>query len=176
MMVESYRFFFQNGMYDLMQRLDSQTSPSGKTVLDQSLMFWTHESGHQTHSSMDLPVVTAGGAGGGLNTGRYVDYRNMNRRLYAGGPTLMGYQGMPYNRFLGTVLQAMGVPPSVYELPASLFASSVTGRIPTTSRGTVPGYGHPFQGHWGLNVWDDPRVYPWDYMLDDMSVPLPGLS
>lgn len=93
----------------------------------------------------------------------------MNEPLYG---SAQGYQGIPLNRFLGTALQAMGVPPSAYELSPSLTGS--LGRIPTSSRGTVPGYGHTFQNTMKIN--GGTAEYCYDYQLNDMSVPLPGIT
>ena len=174
MMLHSQRFFFQYAFYDLMQKLDATQAPTGGTLLDQSLMFWTQECGFSTHSGTSLPMICAGGAGGFIKTGNFVDYRHLNRRVtdptYNGA---RGYQGIPYNRFLGTALQAMGVPPSAYELSPSLFTGSL-GRIPVSSLGTVPGYGHSFQNMYKIN--GGTPQYIFDYQINDMSVPLPGIT
>ena len=55
-------------------------------------------------------MVTAGSAAGFLKTGNYVDYR---RR---GGPAWSSFNtGLLYNQWLGTALQAMGIPREEYE-------------------------------------------------------------
>ncbi len=172
MLTESMRYFFQYGFYDLMQKLDS-TAATGGTLLDQSLLFWTNECSYNTHHGHGLPMIMAGGAGGSLKTGKYIDFRNPNRALYDIYNNKQAYQGIPYNRFLATVMQSMGLSASEYELSASLFAGS-SGRIPMTSSGTLPGYGHPFQNLYSINK-SSSTSYPYDYLLNDMSLPLPIL-
>jgi hypothetical protein len=171
-LTDSARWYFQHSFYNLMQKLEAVSSPAGGTMLDRSLLFWTQESGHKTHDGWTLPVITAGSAGGYFRTGQYVDYRATNRIIDYYEP--QSYQGLAYNRFLATVLQSMGVPPSAYEVAASRFAGS-TGRIPTSSRGTVLGYGHPNQGRWGL-VGTAGTGFQYDYQLNDLSVSLPIIT
>ncbi len=172
MLVESMRYFFQNSFYDLMQKLDA-TPATGGSLLDQSLLFWTHECGAKTHNGQSLPMITAGSAGGFFKTGKYLDMRHPGRPGFEYEKQF--YQGIPYSRFLATVLQSMGVAPSEYELPASLFAGS-SGRIPVTSSGTVPGYGHPFQKAFSVGRIDATPSFLYDYALNDMSVPLPIIT
>lgn len=118
-------------------------------------------------------MITAGSAGGFFRTGQYVDYRHTNRIPESYG-FQMSYQGLAYNRFLATVLQSMGVPATHYEVAASRFAGS-TGRVPTSSRGTVLGYGHPIQNTWNL-IGTGGSSYIFDYQLNDLSVPLPIIT
>src|SRR5205085_2135690 len=65
------------------------------------------------------PVLTIGSAGGNVVSGKYVDYRNL-----AGPPLTQGSQtlpsknsGLPWSRLQATLLQAMGLQKSEYELP-----------------------------------------------------------
>ena len=174
LMINSQRFMFQNSFYNLMQKLDSVSSPAGTTFLDQSFMFWTQECGYATHNGTSLPMITAGGAAGFIKTGTFVDYRNLNRQLRDQQyNSVQGYQGIPYNRFLGTALQAMGIPPSAYELSPSLFTGT-PGRIPVSSNGKVPGYGHTYQVLRKVNFGAPEFAY--DYQINDMSIPLPGIT
>lgn len=86
------------------------------TVLDNTLIVWSSESGEETHNSRSAPVITCGSAGGFLNTGLYMDYR---RRTDAGmlmsWGDRVGYSGLLYNQWLATALQAMGLPPSDWQ-------------------------------------------------------------
>ncbi len=172
MLTESMRYFFQYGFYDLVQKLDA-TPATGGTLLDQSLLFWTHESGTKTHSGQSLPMITAGSAGGFFKTGKYVDFRHPGRPGFEYGKQF--YQGIPYNRFLATAMQSMGLSASEYELSANLFAGT-TGRVPVTSSGTVPGYGHPYQQAYTVGKDGTTPVFIYDYTLNDMSVPLPIIT
>jgi len=172
-MVKGHRYYFQYGFYDLMQQLDAVSAPQGGTLLDQAMMFWTHECGFNTHMGNGLPMIMAGGAGGFFKTGNYVDLRNANAPI-GQWSSIQGHVGVPYNRFLATALQAMGVPPTTYELSQSLF-SGCTGRIPITSRGTVPGYGHPYQQSMYIGN-TNTQAFLYDYQLNDMSVTLPIIT
>ncbi len=114
-LVASNRNLFDWVFLDLISKLDVEDVP-GETVLDNTLVQWTIESGFQTHHSTGMSVITAGSAGGYFKTGLYVDYR---RRIAAaaewGKPGDYDYTGLTYNRWLGTVLQAMGLPRQAYE-------------------------------------------------------------
>lgn len=112
-----HRSFFEGVFLDLVAKLDAIDDIDG-SVLDKSLVVWTQESGPYTHDAQDMPVVMAGGASGNIRTGQHIDYRNMQKVLNGGGyegsveitrPGLMWYQ------YLGTLMQAMGLPPSAYE-------------------------------------------------------------
>jgi hypothetical protein len=185
LMVDSRRFYFQNAFYDLMQKLDAVPTGSSGSLLDQSFLFWTDECGFNTHVGQGLPMITAGSAGNFFKTGKYVDYRNPNRLLYSqymcgvnmlnkcGG--VITHQGLPYSRFLGTVMQSMGLSPSEYELSASLFPGTA-GRMPITSRGTLAGYGHPFQMKYAIGKTENTAEYVYDYAINDMSVPMPIIT
>jgi Protein of unknown function (DUF1552) len=125
-LVDALRLAFQASILDLAARLDIEEGP-GFTYLDNSLLQWSQESGQYTHDSPSIPVITFGGAGGFFNTGLFVDYRNQTpagRLIYYG--EFKEYTGLTYSRWLGTVLQAMGLPRSEYE------------------RDGQRGYGHPY--------------------------------
>jgi hypothetical protein len=121
---QSYQNFFEQVFVYLAAKLDSMEDASGGTVLDNTLMAWSQECCMATHDQFGMQLVTAGGAAGAMNTGLYCDYRQMN----AAGITVTGpdagsnlpayttYPGLLYSQWLGTVLQAMGISPSEYEL------------------------------------------------------------
>ena len=85
-------------------------------MLDNTLIAWTHEAGIQTHDQIDMPVITAGGAGGAIKTGMHIDYRNMAFRWpnQQQVPPEQVYPGLHWHQWLGTAMQAMGVPASEY--------------------------------------------------------------
>ncbi len=116
LMWESYQRFFEGVFLDLAAKLDAIADTEG-TVLDNTLLQWTMESGPSTHDPIEMPVVTAGGAGGFFKTGNYCDYRDLNRKGHvAQAPSLVDTNiGLVYNQWLGTVLQSMGLAPSEYE-------------------------------------------------------------
>ena len=76
----------------LLDRFSSYTLPSG-TLLDAAFALWTsHVAIGPSHSFNNLPIIIAGGAGGFLRQGQYVD---------AGG--------VGNNRLLNTLITANGV-------------------------------------------------------------------
>ena len=109
--------FFEHVFLDLMGKLDAVDDGDGATLLDNSLLQWSQESGPATHESIETPLVTAGGAGGYLRTGQYCDYRNTNALWRVAEPNFVveTHRGLLYNQWLGTALQAMGLDPSEYE-------------------------------------------------------------
>lgn len=58
----------------LLERLDSYQEGSG-TLLDNTLVLWATEIGESTqHALTNMPYVFAGGAGGKIRPGRFIDY------------------------------------------------------------------------------------------------------
>jgi hypothetical protein len=110
---DAHQRFFEGVFLDLAAKLDAAVDVNG-SVLDSTLVQWTHESGVSTHDPIELPVITAGSAGGFFQTGQYVDYRNLNRPGHE-GDLVNSHTGLIYNQWLGTVLQAMGLDPGEYE-------------------------------------------------------------
>lgn len=113
----AHQKFFANVYVDLMKKLDIDDG-TGKTLLDRSLIAWTQESCTYTHESQSIPIVLAGGAGGAIKTGNYVDYRDMTKMVNDGGyegATEKTHAGLCWNQYLGTVLSAMGLAKSEYE-------------------------------------------------------------
>jgi hypothetical protein len=113
---ESNQRFFEGVFLDLAQRLDAIDDIEG-TVLDNTLLQWTQESGCMTHDPIELPVVTFGSAGGFFVTGQYCDYRNVQKPAHEAGSesAVSSHTGLVYNQWLGTAMQAMGLDPSEYQ-------------------------------------------------------------
>ena len=112
----AHQRMFASTFADLCAKLDVDAG-NGRTYLDDSLVVWTQESGEYTHDAQGVPVITAGSAGGFLKTGNYCDYRNKAIVLSDGqqGNTAKTYCGLLWHQWLGTALQAMGVPRAEYE-------------------------------------------------------------
>ena len=167
--IEGLRPSFEYAFVDLAKRLDAASIGGGQTLLDRTLMYWTAESGVTTHDSIGFPTITAGGAGGAIKTGNYVDLRNLSVGTKYGHSqnittaereVVRLYRGVPMNRWLGTVCQSMGLAPADYELPDTSFSVKYPSR-----GGKVPGYGDPApKGYF--------HTYP-QHLTDDMSKPLP---
>ncbi|MEM9191459.1 MAG: DUF1552 domain-containing protein [Myxococcota bacterium] len=118
LIVESHQGFFEHAFLDLISKLDSVDTGRG-TLLDESLVNWGQESGEISHTTANMPAITAGGAGGTLNTGRFIDYRNLNRRLNELGsapPDHFYSPGLMWAQWLGTQLEAMGLPRASFEV------------------------------------------------------------
>jgi hypothetical protein len=112
----AHQRFFEGVFLDLVAKLDAIPDVEG-TVLDNTLVQWTQESGCATHDPIELPVVTAGGAGGFFTTGNYADYRNLSSPAHQanGDSAVNSHTGLVYNQWLGNVLQSMGLDRSEYE-------------------------------------------------------------
>ena len=117
-MVASQSTFFRNVYIDLVKKLDGMRDVDGSTLLDNSLVTWTMESGPVTHEADSMPMVCAGGAGGFFNTGNYYDLRNQSApfRSSDGVPWITDLRrpGILVNQWLANVLQAMGMSPSQF--------------------------------------------------------------
>lgn len=139
LMLAGQRGVFEHVFVDLCNRLMVDQG-NGITVLDDSLVMWAQESGAVTHDPVSLPVVMAGSAGGALRTGNYVDYRDQHNTRLAGTdyPEQRLYRpGLYYSQWLGTVLQAMGLPHADW------------------GRSGEPGYGEEAYDWWARDIWSD---------------------
>lgn len=103
------RATFQSTILDLAAKLDAFEDGPGATLLDNTLVQWSQESGPNTHDNYAMTVVTFGSAGGYFKTGRFVDFRSGKKGSYGSEP------GILYRQWLATALQSMGIPPSAYE-------------------------------------------------------------
>jgi len=74
-------------------KLSAYPGPSGGTLLDDSVVMWTNDlSNGPPHSYSNVPQVIAGGAGGYLKTGQYIDAGNVT-----------------HNKLLNTIINAVGI-------------------------------------------------------------------
>ncbi|MNL00337.1 hypothetical protein D3C87_1207680 [compost metagenome] len=91
--------------------LDVQEGNTGRTYIENMVTGMLCAGGMQDlgndngHTGMDSQQLLIGNMGGALRSGRYVSLPN---------PKPYTMTGMPYNCFLLTLLQLMGVPPSEY--------------------------------------------------------------
>jgi hypothetical protein len=77
----------------LLERLESYPSAYGGTLLDDSLAAWMNDLGRgPPHSADDTPWIFAGGAGGAVRTGQFIDHQKRG-----------------VNQVLNTVINAMGI-------------------------------------------------------------------
>jgi hypothetical protein len=124
----------------------------GQTFLDNSICYFGSELSID-HYVQTMPAIIAGSAGGALTTGYYVDYTQMDNDYVNPGVMPWGLliPGIPHNRLMVTILQAMGLEPADYE------------------RDGLAGYGHNEQ-------FNGPYNWPADaYVMADIGKPLPGI-
>lgn len=105
----------------LISKMDSIIEANGKSMLDNSVIYWGNEiSNGNGHSTEDMPVLLAGSAGGKLRTGYLYDYRNLAApKVSTDNAGSSSYVGRPSNQLLVTLLQAMGLSPADYETPGT---------------------------------------------------------
>lgn len=103
-----YKWISDNVLYDLVNKMDSVQEVNGKSMLENSLIHYSTATQHNAHSAYSIPCVTFGNARGMLNTGYYVDFRNRDSRFVN--------RGILYNRWLVTIMQAMGLSPADYSI------------------------------------------------------------
>lgn len=110
------RSFFQQGVLDLVSKMDSLDEGDG-TLLDNSLVWWTHEAGSTTHLGDSIPIVTFGGAAGAMQTGQYLDLRNRDDDEIGSGRLTDAERrrGACYFQWTTTYLDAFSVPRSEWE-------------------------------------------------------------
>jgi hypothetical protein len=98
--------WFAEQLAYLLERLAGYREGAG-TLLDNTVVLWANEVGKgNNHAHRDLPFLLAGGGGGRLRTGRFVDY------LAAGG------RGQPHNNLLVSLANVMGLPDTRFGDPA----------------------------------------------------------
>jgi hypothetical protein len=95
--------WYAGQMAGLIARLAAVPDGNGTTLLDNTLVLWCNELAKgNTHSRRGAPYVLAGRAGGGLRTGRFLDYTG---------------QELPHNDLLVSLLNVMGLPDTTFGKP-----------------------------------------------------------
>jgi hypothetical protein len=135
----------------LVEKMDAVEETDGNTLLDNSLVYWGNELGFN-HIAYSVPCLLAGSAGGYIQPGRYLDYIDWEGHSYFSQEDGNVIKGIPQNRFLVTVLQAMGLGPEDYEI------------------GGNPGYGSTSTNG------RDGTLWPIDYDLSQVGEVLPGIQ
>lgn len=114
---DAHGWFLQR-MARLAKKLDAVVDPfdsNGKTLLDNSIVFWTNELASWTaaHSVTSMPAITFGSGGGYLRTGSYIDYRQ-RPFLTAKNKSAHRHLGYPYKQLLISIMRAAGLQRSQY--------------------------------------------------------------
>jgi len=111
----------------LIQKMSQVSTSDGKTLLDQSLIFWGNELGTVSldqpatwvHDTENMPVVIAGSGQNFIQPGRLLDYMQYGATPLAGVSNAVPAAeqkrpGRLYNQLLVTLLQGMGALPAEY--------------------------------------------------------------
>ena len=170
---------------------------NGQSILYNSLVHLSME--HSTvHSSADIPSLLAGNAGGALTSGNMIDYSDRAATAAdnydlpnEGGWSLTPshanyigcYYGIPYNRLLVTILQAMGLSPGDYERSDlnTYYRNRTDGALGTHNNNiaSVGGYGaigavNPQEESWMM--WGHKRYNRFNYHYYKDKLPMPPSS
>jgi len=119
-----YRWIAQRVVLRLVERLQEAVEPDGQSVLHHSLVLWGNELSFN-HLNYSMPTALFGRGGGRIEAGRYLDYVDWDRSVRFSQHDGLVIEGVQYNRLLVTLLQAMGLSPSEYEItPGAGFGES----------------------------------------------------
>jgi hypothetical protein len=107
-LITIYTWYAQQFAY-LLGKLDAIPEGNG-TMLDNSLVVWGSEIGKgNIHSLTPTPFITAGGAAGAVQTGRFLTYSTAAPAMY--GTSQAAFPASCYhNRLLVSICHAMGLP------------------------------------------------------------------
>ncbi len=102
---------------DILAKLDALTEADGRTLLDNTIVYYANEDSLGGHTHYELPIVLAGG-GGKLRMGQHYDFRPrplVPAEFNVAAGTFQQQLGRPLNSLLVTLLQAMGLTPQDYQ-------------------------------------------------------------
>lgn len=99
-----------------LQKMDALQESNGKSMLENSLVFWgAEQSAGFSHSGMSMPAITFGSMNGAIKTGYYMDYRLKPLKYLAGREDIhTAFGNQTYNQLLITIMRGMGLQPSDY--------------------------------------------------------------
>ena len=146
-MLGIHNFIAKNFIARLGNNLLVADPTSGTTsILDNSLIYWTHEN-KVAHDNFCNPTFLMGGAGGRIRTGQFADLRDLSR--YTNGVAASSKDGSGdvhspgeiINRLWPSIFYALNIPRSQYEI--SRGGNSM-------SQALASGYGHVLnrQANW----------------------------
>jgi hypothetical protein len=96
---------------EFLTKMENFKEIDGSSMLDNSVLFWGNEdSAGGPHSCISMPAATFGSAGGNINTGHYVDYRQRPFFRHPDGQEI----GRSYTQLLITIMRSLGMEPSEY--------------------------------------------------------------
>jgi hypothetical protein len=105
---------------EFVSKLDAIEETNGKTLLDNSIAYWSMCQSSGSHDAVSMPVVVFGDGGGRLRTGQYMDFRQRDgsgalipiEDARVGQRMPGSTAGRPINELLITFMRAMGLSPS----------------------------------------------------------------
>ena len=104
--------FLTSIIMHMIQEMDNVVEANGKTMLDNSLVFWTNEFASGNHTPQNMPLFVGGSAQGRIRNGVLLDYQQRPQKFEESGNNLGGdshYIGnYLYNNFLMDIMRAMG--------------------------------------------------------------------
>lgn len=114
----THNLWVADRMAELMTKMDQIEEANGKTLLDNSIVYYGNCAAQGNHGHCDAPVLVGGSAGGRLRTGEYIDYRqrpfvNLPNEYTVNDPSLKA--GRPYNDLLVTFFKAFGLQPQQWQ-------------------------------------------------------------
>ncbi len=113
---QSFRWTSEHIIAPLVLKMNQAMATNGKSVLDNGLVLWTHECGVRgTHSHDSVGLVSFGSLDGFFQTGRYLDYRNLENFGILVWNESEARPGIPIQRFWANIVRGMGYLPRDYE-------------------------------------------------------------
>jgi hypothetical protein len=102
---------------DALAKLDAIEEADGRTLLDNTIVYFANEDSLGGHTHYEMPIVLAGG-GGKLRMGYHMDFRPRplkRAEFNVSAGTFQQHLGRPVNSLLVTMMQAMGLAPADYQ-------------------------------------------------------------
>jgi hypothetical protein len=115
--------WYAKKVFELFERLDSVNDDAGGTLLDNTVILWGNELGDPSaHSSLNVPMILAGGGGGAFETGRHLQFSTspdpLCTGIYGNCPADQPYRDQsPHNRVLVSLCQMFGIETDVFGSP-----------------------------------------------------------
>ena len=115
--VDIMKKYQNNIVKEFATRMNSVVESNGKTMLDNSLLFWGMEqSAGNAHCAVSMPAITFGGLSGAIKTGYYMDYRQRPSKYYASRSDIFpAFGSETYNQLMNTFFKGFGLAANEYE-------------------------------------------------------------
>ena len=121
-MININKAYAEQVFLKFLEAMDEPEDENG-SYLDNTILMWCNENS-TTHSTTSMPVLMAGGGGGHLRQGQYIDFSNRDEQFSASQlrswRMTSGESGTPnkrpgllYTRLFVSIMQAMGMQPKI---------------------------------------------------------------